>query len=120
MRKPFFCICENKDADQLCGNLCFRHMDSAIPLLSNPKFHASSHLLLLYSPVCVRPGRNPEDRFSHNEAYLGCVIPWALGIYVFLVVSNFGIDGGTVVLIASVPGQSLVVRKPVFGVSDHV
>ena len=40
VRKPAFCICENKDADQLRGNreadqrLCFRHMDSAIPLLS--------------------------------------------------------------------------------------
>ena len=40
MRKLFFCICKNKDADQLHGNreadqrLCFGHMDSAIPLLS--------------------------------------------------------------------------------------
>ena len=40
VRKPAFCKCENKDADQLRGNreadqrLCFRHMDSAIPLLS--------------------------------------------------------------------------------------
>ena len=40
MRKLDFCICENKDADQLRGNreadqrLCFRHMDSTIPLLS--------------------------------------------------------------------------------------
>ena len=40
MRKPAFCICENKDADQLCGNrttdqrLCFRYIDSTIPLLS--------------------------------------------------------------------------------------
>ena len=40
MRKPAFCICENKDADQLRGNreadqrLCFRYMDSAMPLLS--------------------------------------------------------------------------------------
>ena len=31
----------------------------------NPKFQASSHLLWLYSPVCVG---NPEDRFSQNEA----------------------------------------------------
>ena len=37
--KPAFCICENKDADQLRGNreadqrLCFRYMDSTIPLL---------------------------------------------------------------------------------------
>ena len=40
-RKPTFCICENKDADQLRGNreadqrLCFRYTDSTIPLLSN-------------------------------------------------------------------------------------
>ena len=39
VRKPAFCICENKDADQLRGNreadqrLCFRYMDSTIPLL---------------------------------------------------------------------------------------
>ena len=39
MRKPVFCICKNKDADQLRGNrvadqrLCFRYMDSTIPLL---------------------------------------------------------------------------------------
>ena len=26
----------------------------------NPKFHASSHLLWLYSPVCVGPGRKPR------------------------------------------------------------
>ena len=40
MRKPDFCICENKAADQLCGNrtadqpLCFHHMGSAILFLS--------------------------------------------------------------------------------------
>ena len=40
VRKPTFCICENKDADQLRGNreadqrLCFRDIDSTIPLLS--------------------------------------------------------------------------------------
>ena len=39
MRKPAFCICENKDVDQLRGNreadqrLCFRYTDSKIPLL---------------------------------------------------------------------------------------
>ena len=37
--KTGFCICKNKDADQLRGNreadqrLCFRYMDSKIPLL---------------------------------------------------------------------------------------
>ena len=46
MRKPAFCICENKDADQLRGGreadqrLCFRYMDSTIPLLS--KYEISS------------------------------------------------------------------------------
>ena len=40
VRKPAFCKCENKDADQLRGNreadqrLCFRYTDSTIPLLS--------------------------------------------------------------------------------------
>ena len=43
MRKPDFRICENKDADQLRGNrkadqrLCFRYIDSAIPLLPKSK-----------------------------------------------------------------------------------
>ena len=43
MRKPAFCICENKGADQLRGNreaderLCFRYTDSAIPPLSQDK-----------------------------------------------------------------------------------
>ena len=46
MRKPEFCICENKDADQLHGNreadlrLCFRYIDSSIHLL--PKSEISS------------------------------------------------------------------------------
>ena len=39
MRKPAFCICENKDADQLRGNreadqrLCFRYTDKENPSL---------------------------------------------------------------------------------------
>ena len=43
MRKPTICFCETKDADQLRGNrdadqrLCFRYMDSTIPLLSKSK-----------------------------------------------------------------------------------
>ena len=44
--KPVFCICENKDADQLRGNreadqqLCFRYLASKISLL--PKSKTSS------------------------------------------------------------------------------
>ena len=57
MRKPAFCICKNKDADQLRGNreadqrLCFRYIDSTITLL--PKYEISS-----FQPSCgvVQPG----------------------------------------------------------------
>ena len=58
--KPGFCICENKDADQLRGEreadqrLCFRYTDSTIPLL--PKSEISSYLLWLHCPVFVGPG----------------------------------------------------------------
>ena len=34
----------------------------------NPKIQASSHLLWLYRPVCVGPGRTPRRPVSHNEA----------------------------------------------------
>ena len=78
VRKPAFCICENKGADQLRGNreadqrLCFRIIDSTITLL--PKYDISS---LYPSYAVVQPGPfvwdlvgNPEDRFSHNEAQI--------------------------------------------------
>ena len=77
MRKPDFCICKNKDADQLRGNreadqrLCFRYIDSTIPLLSKSEIFQSQAIF------CGRTARfvsdlvgNPEDRFSHNEAHL--------------------------------------------------
>ena len=66
MRNPAFCICENKDADQLRGNresdqrLCFRYLDSTIPLLHKFEISSFSHILWLYSLVCVGPGRKPR------------------------------------------------------------
>ena len=66
VRKPDFCICENKDADQLRGNREADHVFVfAIRIVQslyylNPKFQFSSHLLWLYSPVCVRPGPKPR------------------------------------------------------------
>ena len=56
MRKPAFCICENKDADQLGGKgkadqrLCSSYTDKTIPLL--PKSEISS---LYTSFVAVQP-----------------------------------------------------------------
>ena len=47
MRKPTFCICQNKDADLLRDNreadqrLCFRYTESAIPPLSKSEIFES-------------------------------------------------------------------------------
>ena len=77
MRKPAFCISENKDADQLRGyreadrRLCFRYIYSTIPLL--PIYEISS---LYPSCVVVQPGlsgawsETPKNRFSHNKAHM--------------------------------------------------
>ena len=77
MRKPAFCLFENKDADQLRGNreadqrLCFRYTDNTTPLLTT--YENFKHL----ANFCDCTARfvsdlvgNPEDRFSHNEAQL--------------------------------------------------
>ena len=81
MRKRDFCICENKDADQLRGNreadqrLCFRYTDSTIPLL--PKSEISS-----FSPssVAVQPGlyrtwsETPKTGFLRTRLKLFCFV----------------------------------------------
>ena len=70
MRKPYFCIDENKGTDQLRGNNhaadqhhCFCIIDNTIPL----QFKASSHNLWMYSLVCVGPvspgWKNPRTGF---------------------------------------------------------
>ena len=76
VRKPAFCIFENKDADQLRGNreadqrLCFRNTIVQSLYFLNPKFQASSHLLWLYSLVCVGPGqKSRRPVFSHRGSY---------------------------------------------------
>ena len=57
MRNPTFCICENKDADQLRGyreadqRLCFHYIDSTIPLFSKSEISS-----LLPSFLAVQPG----------------------------------------------------------------
>ena len=61
MRKPAFCICE---ADQ---RLCFRYIDSTIPLLSKSEISSLCDCTARFMSDQVR---NREDRFSHNEAHL--------------------------------------------------
>ena len=77
MRKPAFCICEIKDADQLRGNreadqrLCFTTWIVQSLYFLNLKFQASSHLLWPHSPVCVGPGWKPRRPvFSQRGPYV--------------------------------------------------
>ena len=86
MRKSYFCICENKDADQLRNNctadlrLCFRYVDSTIPLL--PKSEIDFKPLTIFCGCTARfvldLFGNPEDRFYHNEAQMEvfCCLFW--------------------------------------------
>ena len=65
MRRPAFCICENKDADQLRGKceadqrLCFRYMDSTIPLLPKSEISSLQPSSVGVQPGLCRPGRKP-------------------------------------------------------------
>ena len=73
MRKSDFCLCENKGADQLCSNctadqrLCFRYMDSSIPLL--PKSEISVFYICTGWFVSDIVG-TPEDQFSCVTAHM--------------------------------------------------
>ena len=76
MRKPTFYICENKDADQLRGNreadqrLCFRYIDSTIPLLSKSKISSLEPSSMAVQPGLYQTGWKPEPWFSHDAAQL--------------------------------------------------
>ena len=79
MRKPTFCICENKDADQLHGNrkadqrLCFRYIDSTIPLLSKSEISSLWQSCVAVQPGLCRIGRKPECWFSHDADHFACL-----------------------------------------------
>ena len=80
LRKADFCICENKAADQLCGNrttdqrlFFFCYLDSTFPppFFLNPKYFKS---LAIFSNCATRFVSDlvgtPEVRFSQNEAHV--------------------------------------------------
>ena len=75
MRKPAFAFAKTKTqiscavTAQMISAFVFATWIVQYLFFLNPKFPVSSHLLWLYSPVCVGPGRKPQDRFSHNEAH---------------------------------------------------
>ena len=79
MGKLTICVGENKSADQLRSSceadqhLCFRYTDTTVLhflYFLNLEFSGSSHLLRLYSPVCVGPVRNPNCWFSRAQTHL--------------------------------------------------
>ena len=75
IRKPDFCLCENKDADLLRSNretdqcLCFRYQ-----IVQSLYFQSYKPLVIFCSsPVCVRPGRKSRRPvFSQRGSYNIC------------------------------------------------
>ena len=77
IRKPAFCICENKDADQLRGDreadqrLCFRYLDSTIPPL--PIYEISSlwpSCVVVQSGLCGAWSETPKTGFLRTRLIL--------------------------------------------------
>ena len=75
MRKPDFAYVKTKAqiscsvTAQLISAFVFATWIEQSLFSLNPKFQASSLLLLLFLSVCVGPG-NPKDRFSNETAYM--------------------------------------------------
>ena len=82
MRKPAFCTCENKAADQLRSNresdqrLCFRYTDSTIPQL--PKSEISS---LKPSSVAVQPGLSGTWSETPKTGFLTTRLIWRTELF---------------------------------------
>ena len=77
MRKPNFCICENKGADQLCGNrttdqrLCFRYTDRTIPLLSKSEISSLKPSSVVAQPsFCRTWSETPKAGFLTTRLIL--------------------------------------------------
>ena len=74
MRQPAFCICENKHRKQLPISIeifqsFLKQINCAV---TYPKLQATSHLLWLYSPDCVEPGRkHGRQVFSRCGSFEG-------------------------------------------------
>ena len=75
-RKPDLCLCENKDADQLCSNctadqrLYFRYTDSTTPLPVKSEiasFHPSS--ATVQASLCQTWSETPKTSFLASRLY---------------------------------------------------
>ena len=74
MRKPVFCIYENKDADQLRGNreadqrLCFHYTDTTIPLLSKSEISSFWPFFVAVQPgLCRTWSKTPKTGFLRTR-----------------------------------------------------
>ena len=76
MRKPDFCLCENKGADQIRSNceadqrLCFPYTDSTIPLLLKSEISSVYPSSEVAKTGWCKTWSKPEDRNSHAQAYI--------------------------------------------------
>ena len=107
MRKPTFCICENKGTYQLCSNctadqcLCFHNMDSTIPLLSKSKISSRSPFSVLVQFGLCQAVRKRIVCFLMtwlNYSSLSSLLDWTTGWRVVVVCLNV----------------SIILRKPAF------
>ena len=81
VRKPDFCICENKGADQLHGNreadqrLCFRYTDSIFPLLLISEI-SSFYLfsVLIQAGLCQTCSETTLLVFPRGGSYIWSII----------------------------------------------
>ena len=85
MRKPAFCICENKDTDQLRGNreadqrLCFHYMNSTIPLLSKSEISSLEPYFMAIQPgLCGTWSETPKTGFLTTRLILSATLRPAL------------------------------------------
>ena len=131
MRKPVFAYAKTKTqisfavTAKLISVFVFATRIVQFLYFLNPKFQASSHLVWLYSLVCVGLVGNPEDRFSHNEAQLCMLINYPLIAQQILMLIGAFLGWFSIIVFFNLQGgemnyMSLVVRKLVFGVCDQV
>ena len=77
MRKRAFCICENKDAGQLCGSRtadqchCLRYMDIVISLLSKSDISNKNIKMSSFksSENIQKKGGGPDRSVSDNQSF---------------------------------------------------
>ena len=100
MRKPVICIYAKTKTQisfavtaKLISAFVFAKRIVQSLFYINPKFQASSHLLWLYRPVCVGPGRKPRRLvFSERGSYLkntnGALIAIIKRIFAYFSIKN--------------------------------